>query len=282
MAQNFFTPEQDECESLMEKCINKGMTKEQILFNSKNAYPSLTESQLKDLYAIAKTGVMFKQGDMSKSFIQQAEEKKKKLNIESIDKKVKVIEEDNKLTTKKHINQDELLADIKSGVKTKDLLSKYHISAGTLYYYKNKFIENGDIPNIDGTQNNGKKNLEITTSSTEKPISDSKTLEREDYKSTVDNAKCVNNDAESSIKDIANEIANLVLRKNSDYGNSFDISMNKYGPVAYHIRIDDKLNRLFNLTVKNVQAKVNESVIDTLKDIVGYSLLYIDYLENKG
>ena len=82
------------------------------------------------------------------------------------------------------------------------------------------------------------------------------------------------------IKKIALEIAELVERKNHDYDNSFDKTMDKYGDTAYFLRIEDKLNRLINLSKK--QAKVSdENVEDTLKDIIGYTLLMLNYKNKK-
>lgn len=82
------------------------------------------------------------------------------------------------------------------------------------------------------------------------------------------------------IRQMALEIAQLVEKKNHDYDNSFDKTMDKYGDTAYFLRIEDKLNRLINLSKK--EAKVNdEKVEDTLKDIIGYTLLMIKYKNKK-
>lgn len=82
------------------------------------------------------------------------------------------------------------------------------------------------------------------------------------------------------IRQIALEIAQLVEKKNHDYDNSFDKTMDKYGDTAYFLRIEDKLNRLINLSKK--QAKVSdENVEDTLKDIIGYTLLMLNYKNKK-
>lgn len=42
---------------------------------------------------------------------------------------------------------------------------------------------------------------------------------------------------ESLITDIALEVANLVEKKNRDYGNSFDKTVDEYGEIAYFLRI---------------------------------------------
>ena len=87
-------------------------------------------------------------------------------------------------------------------------------------------------------------------------------------------------DRNMEIRQIALEIAQLVEKKNHDYDNSFDKTMDKYGDTAYFLRIEDKLNRLINLSKK--EAKVNdENVEDTLKDIIGYTLLMLNYKNKK-
>ena len=87
-------------------------------------------------------------------------------------------------------------------------------------------------------------------------------------------------DRNMEIRQIALEIAQLVEKKNHDYDNSFDKTMDKYGDTAYFLRIEDKLNRLINLSKK--EAKVNdEKVEDTLKDIIVYTLLMINYKNKK-
>lgn len=81
------------------------------------------------------------------------------------------------------------------------------------------------------------------------------------------------------IKEIANEVAELVEKKNKDYGNSFDRTLEVYGDVAYFLRIEDKLSRLRSLT-KNKALVTDESIEDTLKDIIGYTLLMINNKRN--
>lgn len=81
---------------------------------------------------------------------------------------------------------------------------------------------------------------------------------------------------------IASEITDIVKRKNKDYGNSFEIMMDKYGMVALLIRFQDKIGRLDSLVLKgNEQLVDDESYDDTLKDIAGYALLALEYFEAK-
>ena len=84
----------------------------------------------------------------------------------------------------------------------------------------------------------------------------------------------------SNYMKIATDIASLVEKKNVDYGNSFDKSIDEWGDVAYFIRVNDKFNRAKNLSKNEAQVKY-EKLEDTLKDIIGYTLLYLNYLSQK-
>lgn len=85
----------------------------------------------------------------------------------------------------------------------------------------------------------------------------------------------------SYISKTALEVAELVNKKNHDYGKSFDKSVDKYGAAAYFLRIADKISRAETLSNKDALV-LDEKIEDTLKDIIGYTLLYINYLNDKG
>lgn len=71
-----------------------------------------------------------------------------------------------------------------------------------------------------------------------------------------------------------------LIKKNRDYGSSFDKSINKFGWIYVAIELDKKKNRLHSL-LKNKEKPNYESVEDTLLDIAGYCVLSLIYLENK-
>jgi len=71
----------------------------------------------------------------------------------------------------------------------------------------------------------------------------------------------------TKFEEITNEIADMLEKKNNDYGDS---NLTKYGMFGIIVRLSDKLARLENLQNKN--AEVDESVEDTLKDIAGYAI----------
>lgn len=86
----------------------------------------------------------------------------------------------------------------------------------------------------------------------------------------------------SRVQEIALEVSTLVERKNADYDRAFEKSVSKYGMASYCMRLEDKLNRVYSLAVKGNEQQVNdEGIIDTLKDIIGYSLLALEIYENK-
>ena len=70
----------------------------------------------------------------------------------------------------------------------------------------------------------------------------------------------------------------LMKAKNHDYGDSFNTTLNKYGPVASLVRMEDKLNRLSAL-LKDKAAIPEESVKDTLMDLANYSVMTLLWLE---
>lgn len=78
------------------------------------------------------------------------------------------------------------------------------------------------------------------------------------------------------------EVKDLLAKKNADYGSdSFDKSIDLFGDLNGLSRIHDKLMRLVNLIKNNKNPTLDESVDDTLKDIVGYCALFATYLAKR-
>ncbi|SPF51165.1 conserved hypothetical protein [Candidatus Desulfosporosinus infrequens] len=86
---------------------------------------------------------------------------------------------------------------------------------------------------------------------------------------------------ENKFSEILNPIADLIERKNTDYGNSYDQLRDKYGPVGFYIRISDKLNRIEQLDNNPAQVK-DEAIEDTIRDIIGYATLELNYRKEKA
>ena len=85
-------------------------------------------------------------------------------------------------------------------------------------------------------------------------------------------------------QDIHNILAHLeevLVKKNIDYGNSFDKQMDEFGITAGLIRISDKFSRLKELSKKDHEQQVNDEALDdTVLDLMGYATLLYRYLQN--
>lgn len=78
-------------------------------------------------------------------------------------------------------------------------------------------------------------------------------------------------------------MAHTYERKNSDYGDSFSTSVEKYGTIAALVRISDKFNRLENLILSGEGPLVkDESLKDTLLDMASYCIMTAMEIENSN
>jgi hypothetical protein len=88
---------------------------------------------------------------------------------------------------------------------------------------------------------------------------------------------------ETTASKVANQMVDTYKRKNADYGDSFGASLKKYGPVAAHVRMSDKINRLQSLVVRKQTAQVkDESIADTFLDLACYAIMRLVYIEMKS
>ena len=78
-----------------------------------------------------------------------------------------------------------------------------------------------------------------------------------------------------SLDDIAGSLVDTLMRKNTDYGDSYRRLRDEFGPDSFLIRLGDKYNRLIALRGK--EALVSETTDDTIRDIAGYCLLEMVY-----
>lgn len=86
-------------------------------------------------------------------------------------------------------------------------------------------------------------------------------------------------------KKLLDDMHDLYIKKNADYGNSVHDTYEKYGLVSFLVRMEDKLNRVRNLNKDNVKisdAKVkDEKIEDTLMDLANYAILAIMELKRE-
>ena len=79
---------------------------------------------------------------------------------------------------------------------------------------------------------------------------------------------------------ITEKMLETYKKKNHDYGNSFDQSLDKHGLVAAIVRIGDKMNRIETLC-KNTAQVSDESIADTLLDMANYCIMTKMWLDSK-
>lgn len=88
------------------------------------------------------------------------------------------------------------------------------------------------------------------------------------------------NQTKNPFRKYTDNLAVTLENKNQDYGDSFSRSVDKFGIIAAVVRLEDKFNRLENLTANGDKEKVkDESLADTALDISGYGLLLYKYLK---
>lgn len=138
----------------------------------------------------------------------------------------------------------------------------------------------GDIVVMEGNQF-----YNITTGVDYHNISDSDRLKDclEAITNEVPNANYYSPKTDADrFEDITKSMSSIFRKKNHDYGNSFEQSLNEEGLAASRIRMGDKWNRFKQLS-KGVQAQVNdESLRDTLIDMANYAIMTVMWLDKQN
>ena len=81
--------------------------------------------------------------------------------------------------------------------------------------------------------------------------------------------------SESRLRQIASNIITLVMRKNADYGDAWQAQ----GRIGALVRMMDKGMRFINLTNNTTVFVTDETLKDTIMDLVGYGLLILLHYE---
>jgi hypothetical protein len=77
-------------------------------------------------------------------------------------------------------------------------------------------------------------------------------------------------------KELLDNLHNLYITKNHDYGDSVHDTYEKYGLISFLVRMEDKLNRVrtLNKNINNIQVPT-EKIEDTLLDLANYAILAV-------
>ena len=96
--------------------------------------------------------------------------------------------------------------------------------------------------------------------------------------------KALNHNAnvEEDYYSVVGRMKDIYAAKNADYGNSFEMTLDKYGIIGAIIRMQDKMNRIDRYYWKpDEDKKVDESLIDTLEDLGNYAIMTSVWLRNQ-
>lgn len=86
----------------------------------------------------------------------------------------------------------------------------------------------------------------------------------------------------TNMKESHDELLSIFEKKNADYGDSFEESLEKHGIIAAIVRMEYKMGRLNSLANPGSEQKVSdESLVDTLKDLSNYALMTAVWLEEE-
>lgn len=88
-------------------------------------------------------------------------------------------------------------------------------------------------------------------------------------------------DNEKLFRQKVEKLTEVYVAKNKDYGDSFSLSLDKYGILASLIRMGDKMNRIDSLYDKPT-SEVDESLVDSLEDLANYAIMTVIWLEKQA
>ena len=94
-----------------------------------------------------------------------------------------------------------------------------------------------------------------------------------DYDYTIEDTIIINSKVE--FVDILDECLSIYKKKNSDYGSSTTKTYKQFGDISYATRINDKINRINSLLTGNKQQVQDESIDDTIMDLINYGILWM-------
>ena len=146
------------------------------------------------------------------------------------------------------------------------------------YYYDSLIAMPEDTIQIDSEGNvtnkeNGCKVISLPEEIMNNLLADCKFVEE------AEEPKEILND-DDRFKLIIQHMYDTFKRKNHDYGNSFEQSLNEEGLAASRIRVGDKWNRFKTLSkcINCIEVK-DESITDTLMDMANYCIMTIMWLQ---
>ena len=75
-------------------------------------------------------------------------------------------------------------------------------------------------------------------------------------------------------EEICRELNETYVKKNTDYGDAFNESIEEYGLIASLVRMNDKMKRIKQLVLSG-KSEVSESLEDSLLDLANYAIMTV-------
>lgn len=86
----------------------------------------------------------------------------------------------------------------------------------------------------------------------------------------------------TDFKQLTDNMDKILERKNEAYGNAYDKSLDDWGLGLGGARLEEKLGRIKKMVKSGTYVIDDESVLDDLFDLAGYSFLFLRYLINNN
>lgn len=94
-----------------------------------------------------------------------------------------------------------------------------------------------------------------------------------------DVAELEGSEIELAYDSVVEELSEIFLKKNADYGNSFEKSLDKRGLVPAIMRMEEKMERMDNLWETNKSLVDDESILDSAMDLANYAIMTAMWLK---
>lgn len=111
-------------------------------------------------------------------------------------------------------------------------------------------------------------------------MSRGKVIPKEDP--SIYNPENIRHDNGVDHRSITMALENMYNKKNEDYGNSFEKSLDKRGLVVAIMRMEEKLERADKLNETGKTLVEDESLVDSIMDLANYAIMTAMWVEKTG
>lgn len=84
------------------------------------------------------------------------------------------------------------------------------------------------------------------------------------------------------LKDLTNQLLKIYMDKNADYGDSFSKSYKEFGIIAPVVRMNDKMERVKQLSKSGDRKVKDEFLKDSLIDLANYALMTVIEIDSES